>query len=120
MRRAAASTTSRRSASSGSTSYVPRGAWSFTLMAAGRLPGERLEEWVARALGAERREPHVARVDDGLVRVGVEQLGDRLQQARVVAAGQVGAADRLLEEDVAGEQRGRAALAGVRHRVRDV
>src|SRR5215212_440553 len=107
MRRAASSTASRRVASSGSTSYVPRGAWTFALMAARRLSRERLQEGVGRALGAERREAHVTRVDDGLVRVGAEQLGDRLQQARVVAAGQVGAADRPLEEDVAGEDRGR-------------
>src|SRR4029079_13241593 len=43
----------------------------------------------------------------------VEQGGDRAHQRRVIGAGQVGAADAALEEDVAGEDR----VAG---RVRDV
>ena len=50
-------------------------------------------------------DPHVAGVDGRLVGVGVEQLADRLDQRRPVAAGQVDAADRALEEDVAGEDR---------------
>jgi len=48
-------------------------------------------------------------MDDRLVGVGVEEAGDRVGQGRPVAAGQVDAADRALEEDVAGEDRVLAA-----------
>ena len=49
---------------------------------------------------------HVARVDGGLVGGSPStSAADALDQGRPVAAGQVDAADRSLEEDVAGEQR---------------
>ena len=51
----------------------------------------------------------MAGMDDGLVRVGVEQRADRGEQGRAVAARQVDPADRALEEDVAGENRVLAA-----------
>jgi hypothetical protein len=44
-------------------------------------------------------------MDDGLVGMGVEQGADRRDQRRPIAAGQVDAADRALEEHVAGEDR---------------
>ena len=44
-------------------------------------------------------------MDDGLVGVSLEQGADRTDQGRAVTAGQVDAADRSLEEDIAGEDR---------------
>ena len=66
--------------------------------------------FVARSC-AERRQAHVPREDLGLRREGVEQLLDRGGERRPVAARQVGAPDRALEEHVAGEQ---ARLVGDR------
>jgi hypothetical protein len=76
---------------------------------------ELAQERIRLALGAERRQPHVPRVDGGLVRIGVEQLLDRAQQRRPVAARKVDATDRALEQHVAGEQR-----PVLRERVSDV
>ena len=51
----------------------------------------------------------MARVDRRLGGVGLDQAADRLQQGLPVAPRQVGATDRSLEEDVAGEDRVLAA-----------
>ena len=99
----------------GRTSKVPRGAWNLLAIggdlswAAAGASGPAREEGIGRALGAERGQSHVAGMDDGLVREGLEQRPDRGEQRRPVAAGQVDAADRALEEDVAGEDRVLAA-----------
>src|SRR5690348_2065162 len=82
-------------------SKVPRGAWNLLAMVL--LTRQRAEEWIGRPLRPERRQAHVAGVHDRLLRVGVHQLGDRGEQGWAVAAGEVDAADRALEEDVAGE-----------------
>src|ERR1700742_5282294 len=103
----------------GSTSKVPRGAWNFAAIegdlswrAAPGSGSRGLKERIRRPLGAERRDPHVAGMDDGRVGVRVEQRADRGGEGRPVAAGQVDAADRALEEDVAGEDRVLAADRG--------
>src|SRR4051795_2163870 len=97
MRLEASSTVWRAGTSAGSTSNVPRGAWSFS----GKLAQER----VGRALATERGEPHVARKDLLLVGGAVEQRLDRARQHAPVAARQIGPADRALEQDVAAEER---------------
>ena len=66
---------------------------------------ELAQERVRVALAAERGDPHVARVNGRLGRIGADQRLDRGQQRRPVAAGQVDAPDRALEQHVAGEQR---------------
>ena len=55
----------------------------------------------------------MAGIDGGLLGQRVDQRADRLEQRAPVAAGQVGAADRALEQDVAGEDR---LLVGDRER----
>src|SRR5690348_12285428 len=91
----------RRLPSSGSTSKVPRGAWSLPPPATSA--GELGEEGVARALRAERGESHVAGVNGGVLVQVVHERADRLEQGRPVAAGQVGAADGALEQHVSRE-----------------
>ena len=66
-----------------------------------------MQERVALALGADRRRAHVPRQHERVVVEALEQPGDRRQQRLVIAAGQIGAADRLLEQDVAGGEDGR-------------
>ena len=59
-----------------------------------------------RALGAERRDAHVARVD-GRLRRAARRPASRIESSSVrpVAAGQVGPPDRALEQHVAREER---------------
>src|SRR3954447_15992576 len=102
--RAASSRAERGRSSSGSTSKVPRGAWKRSAIA-GTLVGQLGQERIARPLGAERRDAHVAGVDDRLLRQAIDEAADALEQGRPVAARKVGATDRALEEHVAGEQR---------------
>src|SRR3954453_37995 len=91
---------SRASASSRGTSKVPFGTWIRSLTAG---LDELLEERVRLALALERRRAHVPGWDGRLARQGVQQRADGAQQRRVIAARQVRAADRPLEQDVAGE-----------------
>ena len=69
------------------------------------LGGDLAQEGVGGRLLAQRRQPHVAREDLGLRGQRLQQLGDRVGERRPVAAGQVGAADRPLEDHVAREHR---------------
>src|SRR5690349_4757286 len=87
IRRAVASTSARASASSGSTSYVPRGTWRRSVTAGRALVRELQDERVVRALAAERREAHVAGVDDGVVVEALEQARDRAHERRRVKIG---------------------------------
>src|SRR5436305_14789818 len=82
-------------------SKVPRGAWN--LLATVLLTRRRAEEGIGRPLRPERRQPHVAGMDDGLRGVGVHQFADRGEKGRPIAAREADAADGALEQDVAGE-----------------
>src|SRR3954469_15209290 len=115
--RPAAITSARRRAVPAFASSVPGGAWSLATsgavvpLAAGQL----LEERVRRPLLTQRRLAHVTGVHGRLRGQRVHERADRLEQRRPVAAGQVDAADRALEQHVAGED----CLLG-RDRERDV
>src|SRR6201999_2514882 len=86
----------------GSTSNVPRGAWSLSPATA--LPaGELGEERIGAALRLEAGDAHVARGDGRLAGQRVDEAADRREQRRPVPAGQVDAPDGTLEQDVAGE-----------------
>src|ERR1700729_1074101 len=106
MRRACSSSTARRAASRGSTSKVPRGAWSELMAALPRLVlmREFAQERIGVALDAQGGEAHVAGVDGRLGRIGLHQRVDRLQQRGPVSTGKVDAADGGLGEDGAGEE----------------
>src|SRR5580700_11274607 len=82
-------------------SNVPRGAWITECSPVRELAQER----VGGALAPERRDPHVAGVDRRLRREVAGQGLDRGEERRPVAAGEVDAADRSLEQDVAREER---------------
>src|SRR3954452_24201428 len=100
---AAYSARARAAAAAGRTSQVPLGAWNFGSIR--KLAGQLGQERVGRPLGPQRGDPHVARIDGRLRRMGVDQRADRLEQGRPVPSGKVDPADRPLEEDVAGEDR---------------
>ena len=71
-----------------------------------RLPRRQLgEERIRGDLALERRQTHVTRVDHRLARVGVDEQLQALGQRRPIAARQIDAADRALEEDIAADQR---------------
>src|SRR3954451_7185354 len=95
-------TCARAGASSGSTSNVPRGAWSLS-PAIALAAGELGEERIGAALRLEAGDAHVSRVDGRRAGQVVDQPADRLEQRRPVSAREVDAADRALEQDVAGE-----------------
>src|SRR3546814_5929575 len=61
------------------------------------------DEGVRPALLAEARGAAMARHEDDVVAEGPELLADRAQQRRMVAARQVGPADRAAEQHVADE-----------------
>src|SRR5437016_4476079 len=94
-------TSARRRAAPAFTSSVPGGAWSRATLTARELSEER----VGAAFDAERGDAHVAGIDGRLGRQRVDERLDRSEQRGPVAARQVGATDRALEEDVAGEDR---------------
>jgi hypothetical protein len=76
--------------------------------------GQPDEEGVLSPLGGERRLGHVAGIDARLAGIAVEQQGDRREQGRRVAAGEIGPADRPAEQHVAAEQ-GLVGRDGVGH-----
>src|SRR5690242_11740476 len=78
-------------------SWVPR--W------ASNLGTQLRQKRVARELLAERCRRSVSRIDNGLRREAIDQRADRLDERVPVAVRQVDAADRALEEHVAGEER---------------
>src|SRR5439155_2871810 len=63
------------------------------------------EKGIALALGAERRRRPVARVDRRLRREALCERAHRVEQRLPVAAGEVDAADAVLEQQVSGEER---------------
>ena len=75
------------------------------------------QERVARELDAERRLVAVTRVDDGLGREPLGEHPDRREQGVPVGAGQVDAADRAGEEQVAAEELALGVERDVRGRV---
>src|SRR3954464_13210317 len=65
---------------------------------------ELVQEGIRLELAAERGLPAVARVDDGVGPEALDERGDRVQQGLPIAARQVDTADRVLEEEIAGEE----------------
>src|SRR5581483_7998497 len=61
------------------------------------------QERIRVELSAERRLGTVTGVDDGVAPVAVDESPDRLEEGLPVAAGEVDAADRTCEQQVAGE-----------------
>src|SRR5688500_20281919 len=81
------------------------GGWSLR-----RLPPGLDEKWIAAALLANRRRRTVAREHRRVVAEREEDPANRIDQGRVIAAGQIGAADRSGKQGVADEKQiGRAS-----------
>src|SRR5215469_12468308 len=94
----------------GTYSETPLGAWKAMVLQPPVGWLESGKERVGPALGADGRLRAVARQHQRIVRAAVKGAGQAAQHRLMVAAGQVGAADRSREQQVAGEQR-----AAVRH-----